>query len=64
MLKNMLTERVKSELSDQFGTSNDFLKRVGRLNTLLRFALGNLVSKIRKNKNVIIFYCIGNVGNQ
>lgn len=52
ILKNMLSERVKSELDDQYGSSNDLIKRVGRLNSLIRFALGNLVSKHKKDKGI------------
>lgn len=50
-MKKMLIERVQNELCDKFGTSSEFLKRVNRLNDLLRFAIGNLVSNKRRNQN-------------
>lgn len=51
ILENMLIQRVKSELHDKLGTTKNFLKRIGRFNTLLRYAIGNLVSKIKKNQS-------------
>lgn len=52
ILNMFLIERVKSELSDQFGTSKEYLKRIGRLNTLVRFAIGNLSSKTQKQSAI------------
>lgn len=47
VMEKMLIERVKCELNDISCTSKEFLARVGRLNTLIRFAIGNLLPKKR-----------------
>lgn len=50
VMEKMLIERLKCELKDELCASKEFLTRVGRLNTLLRFAIGNLLPKKRKIK--------------
>lgn len=51
MMENMLIERLKSELRDHLGSSSEFAKRIGRINSLVRFAIGNLRPKKRKPTN-------------
>lgn len=45
IIRNMLVERVGAELCDRFGTTKEFLKRIGQINKLLRHSITNFVRK-------------------
>lgn len=53
IMQNMLIERVKAELCDRLGTNVEYVKRVGRLNVLLRHAISNFVRKRKTGQKVV-----------